>query len=855
LFNGKPEASVSGQQVGKSNVVAFGLPLNKQSLLALIVFVAAAVLVTPAQAGPVQRHIERVMPRSGQRGTTVEVKIQGVALNDVREAIFYRGGIEAVEFSAPEKLPTHNLMHSARIEQQVTCRFRIAPDCPIGIHAFRLRTDRELTTVSTFRVTPYPVIQEAEKSRGSNDIPAEAESIPQGNTTIGGQVRGDVDCFRVSRKAGERISVEVDAVWLTEIAYGDAENDLSVHILDASGKVIGRNDDSELHVQDPILSIIAPSNGEYTVRVQQSVALDSEVHYLAHVGSFYRPLVAFPPGGRAGNSVSMRWMGDPTGTVAQTISIPDSAPNLSGLVAYFPGDTSEQPPSPLPLRVSSLQNVLEGEVAESPINLPVAINGVIGEGFEEDVYRVRVEKGDRYRVEVFARAVGSPLDPRIWIRKVGSDKIEIEDDDTSIRDSRFYSASNSIQRKELLDPRFVWEPKEGGEYELGITDMRGLGSAMSVYRIELSPARDKINTSLFARVIDSMQCPRLTAIAVPRGNQWTVTFNLKQGIGNRYQGPLELFATGLPDGVQMIAPIVSAGQTTAPAQFVASKEVRPQSALIMVQARPHLSDQAESEPGKTPPSLISHCQESFPFWSHSGGRAWHHVAVDRYALAVTEPAPFTIVAVPPRISLIRNGSLDIAIHVERHGDFKGAVEFKPEWLPGGISGSPAITIEPEESDAVYTLTASGGAPLGTSQLSLVATTTDGIVSGYYTGVDRRRVATSFFPVTIADPHISLASQPTAVRRGARGRVVWKVQLRRPFEGTATAELLGLPKGVSVVGKRPTFDKEQTEIGFEIAVSDETLLGPYRELSCEVALKENGQEIKQRLGRATLRVDP
>jgi len=80
-------------------------------------------------------------------------------------------------------------------------------------------------------------------------------------------------------------------------------------------------------------------------------------------------------------------------------------------------------------------------------------------------------------------------------------------------------------------------------------------------------------------------------------------------------------------------------------------------------------------------------------------------------------------------------------------------------------------------------------------------------------------------------------------------------LRRPFEGTATAELLGLPKGVSVIGKRPSFDEEQTEIEFEIAVSDETLLGPYRELSCEVAIKENGQEIKQRLGRGTLRVDP
>lgn len=95
------------------------------------------------------------MPRGGQRGTTVEVKIQGVALENVREAIFYRGGVKAVEFSVPAMIQTCRLMHSARIEQEVTCHFEITDDCPIGVHPFRLRTDRELTTVSTFYVTPY----------------------------------------------------------------------------------------------------------------------------------------------------------------------------------------------------------------------------------------------------------------------------------------------------------------------------------------------------------------------------------------------------------------------------------------------------------------------------------------------------------------------------------------------------------------------------------------------------------------------------------------------------------------------------------------------------------------------------
>lgn len=472
--------------------------------------------------------------------------------------------------------------------------------------------------------------------------------------------------------------------------------------------------------------------------------------------------------------------------------------------------------------------------------------GTISKKFQEDIHPLQVKKGDRYLVEVFARTDGSPLDPKVWIRHSESENVEIERDDTSISDSRFYSASNSIQRKELLDPRFVWEPKQDGDYLLGVADMRGLGGPQSFYRVEVCPAHDEINTYLFARVIDSMQCPRLTAIAVPQGNRWTVTLNLKEGLGNSYRGDLEIYATGLPDGVTLIAPKVTAGQTTVPIQFIAAKGVKPQSALIQVQVRP------ADDPGA---EFVSHCQESFPFLSHSGGRAWHHVVVDRYALAVTEPAPFTISVMPPRIPLIRDGSLDVEVRIEWHGDFKGPVDFQPEWLPSGISGSPAITIAPNETSATYTLTASGGAPLGQSEISLVATTTDGIESGYYTGVDRVRVATQFFEITVADPHVELKSQPTAIRRGERGRFAWQVEHRRPFEGEATVELLGLPKGVHVVGDLPTITSTQAEVAFEIEASTDTLLGPYRELSCEITLQENGQKIKQRTGRGILRVDP
>jgi hypothetical protein len=69
------------------------------------------------------------------------------------------------------------------------------------------------------------------------------------------------------------------------------------------------------------------------------------------------------------------------------------------------------------------------------------------------------------------------------------------------------------------------------------------------------------------------------------------------------------------------------------------------------------------------------------------------------------------------------------------------------------------------------------------------------------------------------------------------------------------ELPGLQKGVRVIGEPATLTDDQSEVAFEIEAEADTLLGPYQELSCEVTLKESGQEIKQRLGRGTLRIDP
>ena len=79
--------------------------------------------------------------------------------------------------------------------------------------------------------------------------------------------------------------------------------------------------------------------------------------------------------------------------------------------------------------------------------------------------------------------------------------------------------------------------------------------------------------------------------------------------------------------------------------------------------------------------------------------------------------------------------------------------------------------------------------------------------------------------------------------------------KSPFDGEATVRLLGLPKGVKVVEPLPVITKGSTEVAFDIEATDEALLGPVGGLTCELIVTTGGQEVRQRSGNGTLRIDP
>ena len=810
--------------------------------VASFVGLAIACGAEAAAAGAMERDVEWVRPRIGQRGTTVEVVIQGMHLKDPREIVFQKPGIRATSIDTLPNLERPiGGVHGCLIEEQLKAVLRIDPDCEPGEHPFRLRTAHGLSLLATFHVTPFPVVAETTEP---NDTIATAQSV-EPNVTVLGTV--DTDVFQVPAAAGSRLSVEVDCVRIADVHYGDSEFDLAVRILDETGHELATNDDNALHVQDPLVSLKLPDDlpgGHVFIELRQSIYKPASIPYAIHIGTFRRPLAAYPAGGRSGEPLTTTLLGDPLGDAAETVAVPATP----GTFSYF-----GEAPSPLSLRSSPFGNLLEDrDAAETRVpKLPIAVNGTIEKLGDTDVFRLAVKKGDRYRVRVYGSHFGHPIDPaiRIWsvaaaaADRSGAPEVEADDSKGDARD--LFGGVNMRAGggfKDVLDPSVIWEPPADGDYLLEIFDASGGGGPTAVYRIEIETPPQTRYFVLASRCTDWVEGSRATGLAVPQGGRWTVPVSLYKGQGTTHAGPFDIVAKGLPDGVRLVSSRVPGNATEWPVQLVADTKAMPGGAVIRFEA-------VSADPAVP---LGSGCQQSVPFINHAGGDAWRVLRIDRFAIAVTEPAPIAIDLVPPTAPLVRGGELFVPVKLTRRPGYDEPVEFQADFAPPGVGLPPKDVIPSGSTEAVLRISAERNAPLGKGPLYVMASTVGG---NDYLGTGRIRVSSQLVEIEVVEPFVELAGALSTIRRGGRANVVFAVTAKTPFEGEAQATLLGLPKGVTVSGPPTKITKDSKQIAFEVEATDDALLGPVNGLECELVVKAAGQEIRQRAGKSTLRIDP
>lgn len=430
---------------------------------------AIAQLKAPAYE---QCRLDAIFPAGGQAGQTVTVEFMGT-----------NGGLEFPETVLIDGAGGMTVGEVKRIDpSRMEAKLIIAPDAAPGRRAVRVVSGQSgLTNLAWFTVGRLP--EQIEQEPNNEPSTASPVTIP---LTINGRVNPetDVDCYRFSARAGQKIVAAVQAHSFD--AHGQSRKrgiiDAQLKVLDASGRVIA--DEQDTLGLDPVAAFVVPADGEYTACVQL-LGFDGSpwAVYRLTLGEVPFPTHAFPAGAPRGHTVETRLFGWNLPDEGQPVTVSggvDSHP-LEMLTVGGPVDSGFD----VPLMRSDLPEAVEAEpnneAAQATAQvLPVTVNGRFETPGDADWYRLELTDTSPVRIETFAhRFLRAPVDTALQVLDANGQVLQETDD--GVTDPGY----ESFHDFRSTDSRLIFQPKQPGTYFVRVTEANGSGGPRAIYRLVL----------------------------------------------------------------------------------------------------------------------------------------------------------------------------------------------------------------------------------------------------------------------------------------------------------------------------------------------------------------------------------
>lgn len=799
-----------------------------------LILASLSVLLAASSASAYSPRVNRILPGGIQRGTTGTMIFEGERLHDSLEILFYDPGFEVLEIEPIEDyvMPPDETYQGdaakkrAEMEfQAVRATVRVADDCRLGEHLAHMRTAGGVSEYRTFFVESMPGIHEQEPN---NDL-ASAQAIDMNVVVAGVIPNGDEDCFAVEVKKGQRLSVEVVAMRLATHMF-----DAHIAVFDSAGKEIASAAGSAFGVQDGIISLIVPKDDRYIVKVREDTGAGTSMStYRLHVGTFPRPTALFPAGGKMGESVTVRCIGDVTGDYDQAFDLPstfdvDFTLSPHDEDAKYGGGTV---PTPIPFRLFEHGNAFEQEPNDSlaqasPVKLPLAFNGVIEKPGDVDYFRFTAKKGQSLEVECYAQRVRSELDPVMQLFDASGKKILENDDGGKITE-------NADAQVRGADSYFRFNVPEDGEYVLRINDLMDRGGKTFVYRVEFSPVKPWLLVRLpRAEDPNDLYGQYRQQIFVARGNYYGCVLGARR---RDYRGPVILEAPDMPEGVSMHTMTMPGGGGNIPVVFKAEKDAPLGGSLVSMYGR---------DPDPKMKNLHGAFRNQADLLRGRPGLALLKIkAVDRIPIVVTEEIPFRLEFKKPNITLLRGGNLDLKVHVHRDEGFTDEITLTMPFLPRNVGTSARVKVAGDQTEAIFPLSAkTNTAPLPWKLFVL----------GSSGERDLMWASTPALPIQISRRFVTAELREVTAKQGQPAKVFATLKQLTPFEGNATAKLSGLPSGVSATPVE--FTAAAKEIVFDLTIDPTSPVGKHESLTCNVTVEKDGEKLTAVAGKGQLRID-
>ncbi|MGL6094299.1 MAG: PPC domain-containing protein [Fimbriiglobus sp.] len=735
--------------------------------------------------------ISTIAPRGGQRGTDVTLTFTGGNLADARELLVHSPGFAVKAFTP---------VNPTTVKATIT----VAPDCRLGEHGFRVRTATGVSDLRSFWVGALPTLDEKEPN-SEFETP---QPVPL-NTTIHGTIGNeDVDYFVVECKKGDRLAVEIEGLRLGGFW------DPYVAILNDKRFELAANDDHPVTAQDGRCGVLVPADGKYTVMVRES-AYAGGASYRLHVGTFPVPTAVLPAGGKPGEELEVRFLGDPLGEIRQKVKLPAAADEHFRLHCETPTGVT---PTGFRFRVVDLPNVVESGPNVSPQaatvgTAPGAFHGIVGQPGQMKFFKFPATKGLVLDVRVFARRIGSPLDPVLSIHDAKGGQLAANDD-----------AGGPDSHVRFTCPA-------DGEHLVAVRDHLNKGGPDYFFRVELTPVKAEAVFTI-PRVDGNNQLGQdRQAIVVPKGNRFA---SLVAVTRTDFGGGLTVGFAGLPAGVTATADVLDGGQSALPVVFEATPDAAVAGTFTTATAT-HIDQKHSPVPVRTALEIPLSVDGNTP--------AYWKIDTDRIAAAVADAAPYRIDVIEPKAPVPQNGSLNLRVVATRADGFKGPITVYPLWTPPGLGIQGSATIAEGQTETVLPMNAAGNAAARKWKTAVLASANAGAGTVW--------VSSQLFTVEVVPPLVTFAVERSAVEQGKDAAVSCKVTVAAPFDGEATVKLHGLPAKAATADLKLT--KTAKELEFKVTTDKATPAGKHG-VFCQVLVPVNGETVSQSAGGAEFRVD-
>ena len=552
--------------------------------------------------------------------------------------------------------------------------FLIDAAAPYGPHYFRIVSPRGASNILLFRVGDQPHVTESEPNSTFAD--AQQVSLP---VTINGRldVDGDFDFFRFHAEKGQN--------WIFDVRSARNGNGLdpALILLDSHRRELAHSED--VFIWDPFFQYKFQESGDYVAVVQPTHAhVDPNFAYQLDIRAAPHLETLSPLSMPPGSEVEATLFG--AGLTGPGASLWFDAPGFTGEVMAMRGSTArvkihcppEAADGPHHLAVldpGGRSNPVTFLVDRTPrytggdhISPPVSITS-IARYRQPERFWLEAKAGQTLVFEVRAQRFGSPVDSILRILDETGKQIGANDD------GKFPGAEFN------KDSYLVQTFEKSGRYQLEMRNLWKTTGEDFPYELVVRPPKPSFELMLDAD--NPSDALKLTA-------------ERREG----FEGPIAFEVRGLSKPIRGEVP---AAKNTIQLPLPAG-------------ARGNIQVFAGGKPAWRSQRISS-----------GGGEGATFAIVDRATVAPAEKPLFLLEAEASTVPLVRGGSAEFNVSIQRTPGFHDSVDFSFENLPAGVTAHEVVSPPDATSVNIRLQAAKDAPPARSSRLAILGRSAGGQV--------------------------------------------------------------------------------------------------------------------------------